>query len=328
MAGMRLRTTSLFVLATALAVAGSRPESRIPVGLPSELATTLEADRAYTRLGREMFHDPILSRDRSVSCSSCHDPNRGLSDRKPLSLGIDGQLTERNTPTLLNRALGQHFSWDGRADSLETQVLLPIENPREMGIAVDEVVARLQSIPAYVEKFQEVGLGRPTRETLAKVLAAFVRAQLVGDSPVDHFRAGDGTALSNEARQGLWLFESRGRCWRCHSGPNFSDESFHATGVGAKDGQPEEGRFRVTRDESDRGRFKTPTLRGLAQTAPYMHDGSLATLRDVVEFYSRGGNADALPHPDPELAKLDLSENDKRHLIAFLEALSQTVAGK
>lgn len=328
MAGMSLRASFLILLPSAIAFSGSQPETRIPVGLPSELATTLEADLAYTRLGREMFHDPILSRDRSVSCASCHDPNRGLSDAKPLSLGIDGQFTERNTPTLLNRALGQHFSWDGRADSLETQVLLPIENPLEMGIAVDEVVARLQSIPEYATKFQALGFEKPTREALAKVLAAFVRAQIVGDSPVDHFRAGDGAALAEDARQGLWLFESRGRCWRCHSGPNFSDESFHATGIGAKDGQPEEGRFRVTRDESDRGRFKTPTLRGLAQTAPYMHDGSLATLRDVVEFYSRGGNADAIPHPDPELTKLDLSEDDKRHLIAFLEALSETVAGK
>jgi cytochrome c peroxidase len=148
-----------------------------------------------------------------------------------------------------------------------------------------------------------------------------VRGLVFGDSAIDRFRAGDYAELASEERVGLWVFESKGRCWRCHSGANFSDESFHNTGVGAEGGVPLDGRFAVTADEADRGRFKTPTLRGVAATAPYMHDGSLATLAEVVEFYRRGGNANE--HLDPLLQPLDLSDREAAALVAFLGALSR-----
>jgi cytochrome c peroxidase len=293
---------------------------RVPRGLPQDLGTRLESEARAAKLGSRLFRDPILSADRSVSCIQCHDPGRGFAKNERVSKGIFGRETQRNVPTILNRALGEHQMWDGKASSLEQQVLMPIENPDEMGLALDEAISRLNADGAWRAEFESVFGKAPDREGLAAALASFIRAQLIGDSPIDAFRAGEFDAMSDAARQGLWLFESRGGCWKCHSGPNFSDESFHATGIGAVNGKAEPGRFAVTSDESDRGRFKTPTLRALRFTAPYMHDGSLATLADVVEFYSRGGNP--LENPDPKLERLDLSEADKANLVAFLEALS------
>ena len=162
----------------------------------------------------------------------------------------------------------------------------------------------------------------PSRDSVARALATFVRRLVVGDSPVDRFRTGEVTALSTLERTGMWIWESKGGCWRCHAGPNFSDEKFHNTGVGTVDGEPEVGRFAVTGNDAERGAFKTPTLRALALTAPYMHDGSLATLEEVVEFY-RGGGGDN-PHLDRRIAPLRLSDEEATALVAFLQALSRS----
>ena len=223
--------------------------------------------------------------------------------------------------TLLNRAYGEHFMWDGRAATLEEQVLLPIENPREMDLALDQALARLAASSELALGFERAFGAAPTRATLARALSAYVRRLVQGDSPVDRFRAGVVEALSDAERAGLWFFESRGGCWRCHFGPNFSDEDFHATGVGAREGVPEPGRVAVTHDEADRGKWKTPSLRGLAATAPYLHDGSLATLEEVVEFYRQGGRASA--NLAPELRPLEMSAQDAANLVAFLRALSR-----
>ncbi len=324
---MILRAMIVTCAVAAVLVAAPRDSTiAIPHGFPNDLASRLEHESAAADLGAKLFHDPILSADRTVACVNCHDPGRNFTRNEARSKGVRGQETRRNVPTILNRALGTKFMWDGRADSLETMVLMPIENPEEMALPVADAVARLDADPKLRVAFESTFGRRPDREALGAALAAFVRSQLIGDSPVDAFHAGSFTALSDEARQGLWLFESRANCWKCHSGPNFSDESFHSTAVGAVDGKPEDGRFAVTHDEADRGRFKTPTLRGLTRTAPYMHDGSLATLQDVVEYYSRGGNPIAatgeLVPKDPHIVALHLSDADKRYLIAFLEALS------
>ena len=329
---MNVRTglvfSALILLGAAAAQEPRRPQDTLPAELPAEiplgLPSTLDAARpeeAAVALGRRLFFDPVLSIDGSVACASCHDPGHGFADARPLSLGVHGQSTLRNAPTLYNRALGEAFMWDGRAATLEEQVLLPIENELEMALPLDRAVERLAAEASYEAGFQEAFGTSPTREGLSRALAAFVRRLLYGDSRVDRFKEGQHGALTPEERGGMWFFESRGACWRCHAGPNFTDEDFHNTGVGVRDGQPEDGRFAITGDEEDRGRFKTPTLRGLAETAPYMHDGSLATLEEVVEFYRQGGHPNA--SLDPKIGPREMSDRDAANLAAFLRALSR-----
>ena len=310
-----------------LAGAAAVPQATVPPLPPLETplglgARTTEDPREaeLAALGARLFFDPLLSADHSVACASCHAPERNFADSVPFSRGAHGRATARNTPTLLNRAFGQRFMWDGRAATLEEQVLLPISNPLEMDLPLSEAVTRLSADESYRTEFARVVGAAPDAHGLARALAAYVRRLVLGGSPVDRFRAGDFEALDDPARAGLWFYESRGGCWRCHSGPNFSDEAFHNTGVGAEGGEPEPGRAGVTGLAADRGRFKTPTLRGLASTAPYMHDGSLATLEEVVAFYRRGGNPN--PGLDPALAPLEMSDADARNLVAFLRALS------
>jgi len=293
-----------------------------PLGLPAIADPPGNAfSEPRLALGRRLFFDPVLSVDRTISCASCHEPEHGFAGREPLSLGVNGQRTTRNAPTLLNRAFGRHFMWDGRFTTLEQQVLQPIANEKEMGLAIDEALTRLGADASYAEAFDAAYDDGLTEDNLARALASFVRRLLIGDSPIDRFRSsGDHAALTPLQRTGLWVYESKGACWRCHTGANFTDEDFHATGIGAVDGEPAAGRYAVTGEPADRGRFKTPTLRALSFTAPYMHDGSLATLRDVVEFYRRGGNPNS--NLDPHLKPIELTEREVDALVAFLEGLS------
>ncbi|HVC94115.1 MAG TPA: cytochrome c peroxidase, partial [Pirellulales bacterium] len=225
------------------------------------------------RLGRKLFFDPLLSADGSVACASCHDPAHGFANDAPRAVGIHGKVGTRNAPSLVNRAFGSSFFWDGRTATLEAQALEPIVNPIELGSRLDHVVASLASDADYRAAFAAAYEGGVTAENLGRALAAFERVLLTGDSPVDRFQAGDASALTDSQRQGLWVYESRGRCWRCHRGPNYTDEAFHNTGVAALQREPDPGRYLVTRDEADRGRFKTPSLRGVSRSGPYMHDG-------------------------------------------------------
>lgn len=299
----------------------------LPLGLAREMAEpeSNAFDARRWELGRRLFFDPLLSRDGTISCASCHRPELHFADDRPFSVGVGGARTLRNSPSLLNRGFGASFFWDGRAPTLEAQVLLPIEDEREMDLALGLLLERLAAHDAYPALFAGAFADGLTQDNLARALAQFVRRLVLGDSPVDRFRAADAKALDAEARVGLWIYESKGRCWRCHSGPNFSDERYHSTGVGVRDGAAEPGRAAVTGDTAERGRFKTPSLRGVARTAPYMHDGSLATLAEVVEFYRKGG----VPHAelDPLLEPLDLTEREAGALVAFLEALSRRAPG-
>jgi len=302
------------------------PADTLPERLPAEAPFGLPERRPLgseevVRLGRALFFDPLLSRDRSIACASCHQPALGFTDGTVLSTGIDGQRTRHNTPTLFNRAYGERFMWDGRAATLEEQVLMPVRDPREMDLPLEQALARLNADTGYSRLFRSAFGKKADAESLGFALASFIRRLTLGDSPVDRFRAGERSALSAEARSGLWFYESRGGCWRCHGGPNFTDEGFHNTGVGAVDGKPAEGRQAVTGDAADRGRFKTPTLRGVARTAPYMHDGSLETLEEVVEFYRQGGRANE--DLDPAMKPIEMTDSDARNLIAFLRALSE-----
>lgn len=288
---------------------------------PADNPLTLEK----ALLGRRLFFDPILSRDGSVSCASCHLPEHGLASPDPVAIGIGGQRGRRNSPSLYNVAWGQSFFWDGRAKSLEEQALAPIVSPLELGSDLPTALMKLREHAEYPRLFAEAfpGEAQPLSEAnLAKSLASFQRTLVRAGSAVDRFHAAEYEALSPAARQGLWIFESRGFCWQCHSGPNFSDEAFHNTGVGfGRDGR-DLGRFEVTGEERHRFQFKTPSLRAVAETAPYMHDGSIRTLEEVVEFYSQGGSPGDTGL-DPQLRPLHLSEVEKANLVEYLKALSK-----
>jgi cytochrome c peroxidase len=307
--------------------------------LPTKLSLTaiprgLEADRripkdnalteAKVQLGRRLFFDPILSADGTVSCATCHRPDHGFASPTQQAIGLGGRRGTRNAPSLFNRAYGTAFFWDGRSASLEDQALHPIASFQEMGASVGAAVKRLQAHKTYPAQFLAAFPEGLSAVNLAKALASFERVLLTGNTRVDRFRAGEVQALSEGERHGLWLYESRGRCWQCHSGPNFSDEGYHNTGVSWGRTPLDLGRYAITKQDADRGRFKTPTLRGLTATRPYMHDGSLATLEEVAEFYNRGGGKN--PHLDPVIAPLGLSAGDVKDLAAFLKALSDPPA--
>ncbi|MFO0852620.1 MAG: cytochrome c peroxidase [Gemmataceae bacterium] len=297
------------------------PLGPVPASLgerPVPADNPLTSDRV--RLGRKLFFDPVLSGDRTVSCASCHLPEKGFSGGAASSLGVNGQPTRRRSPSLVNRGFGASQFWDGRAASLEEQALRPIADPTEMGNTVAEAVRRLSADAGYKSAFDAAFPGEGvTPTTLAKALAGFQRVLVRGDGPIDRFRKGARSALSEQAAHGFWLYESKGGCWRCHGSGNFTDEKFHNTGVSWGKEPLDLGRFEVTKDDADRGRFKTPSLRGVGLSAPYMHDGSLKTLEDVIEFYDRGGAAN--PHLDPAIKPLNLTAGEKAALVAFLKAL-------
>jgi len=261
--------------------------------------------RQRIALGRRLFFDRRLSRDRTLSCASCHDPKRAFTDGRAVAVGVFDRKGTRSAPTLVNRGYGASHFWDGRAQTLEKQVLEPILSPKELHMTLEEVAARTRMAP----------------EEVARALASYVRSIRSGDSPFDRYLHGDRNALTEQQRRGLNLFRGKANCSACHVGPNFTDEQFHNTGVAWRDGVLlDAGRFAVTAKPEHRGAFKTPTLREVARTAPYMHDGSLATLDQVIDYYDRGGNPN--PALDPELRPLRLAPEEKQALAAFLRSLS------
>lgn len=273
-----------------------------------------------TALGRRLFFEPALSRDSTLACASCHRPDQAFANDRRVSVGVFGRRGTRNVPAILNRGWGETFFWDGRIASLEQQVLQPILAPVEMGMTVEEAVERLSSDRQYARRFREVFGGEVDARWLAAALAAYVRSIRAGDSPFDREMGGE-LVLTDVERRGMALFQGRARCVRCHAGPLLSDESFHNTGIAWRDGSPaDSGRALVTGRHEDLGAFKTPTLREVEHTAPYMHDGSLRTLEDVVDFYDAGGHPN--PALDPLIRPLGLSRADKAALVAFLRSLS------
>jgi cytochrome c peroxidase len=284
---------------------------------------------AKAALGRRLFFDPLLSIDRSVSCATCHDPDRAFADDRALAVGVFGRIGKRHSPALVNRGYGRAHFWDGRSTSLESQVLLPVVDPNEMAMTLEELESRLKKDESYAAAFQ-AAFDRPmTLDDVRRALATFLRTVKSSDAPYDRFVAGDAGALSAEAQAGLTLFRGRAFCAVCHREPTFTDEAFHNTGVAFRPDTAtfaDEGRFDVSGNPRDRGKFKTPTLREIARTAPYMHDGSLKTLEEVVEFYNNGGRPNG--NLFPVIRPLGLSAQDKAALVAFLESLSGTVSGR
>jgi cytochrome c peroxidase len=302
-----------------------------PLGLPP---VPIPADNPPTResiaLGRKLFFDPRLSGDDTVSCATCHNPQLSFTDGLPGSRGIKGKIGKRNAPTILNSAYYSSFFWDGRASSLEQQAGFPIANPDEMGQPHDLSIKKFEKIPEYKKEFEQVfGPGRLTIEKIEMALASFERTLESGDSPFDRYLyRGDKTALSSEALRGMQVFtdKKRGNCSTCHTiGETYSlftDGKFHNLGAGInKNGELTDlGRYEQSHINADRGAFRTPGLRNVALTAPYMHDGSLKTLKDVVDFYAGGGTSN--PQLDPEVHELKLSGQERADLVVFLESLT------
>jgi cytochrome c peroxidase len=295
---------------------------RVPTGLDlfAPVPDGSPVTRGRVALGERLF-DSQLSADRRVSCSSCHTPAHAFSDTVSRSSGTHGRTGLRNAPSLLNAAYRPRLFWDGRATTLEAQVLQPIRDSLEMNLPIAALEARLQASRSYRRAFRREFGEIPTAPDVARALAAFLRSLRSGGSPVDRFNAGAAAALSPDADRGAELFAGRAHCSRCHIGPLFSDEAFHNTGIAWRRGTFQDfGRMAVTGDSADVGRFRTPSLRNVARTAPYMHDGSLATLDAVIDFYDAGGRRN--PNLDPLLDPLGLSRAEKLHLRAFLEALT------
>jgi cytochrome c peroxidase len=317
----------LLVACLALGSQGARAQQAqgtrsVPAPLGLDEYYAVPADNPVTSagiaLGRRLFLDPLLSADRSIACASCHQPTHAFADTLALSRGVNGQHTLRNAPSILNRAYGKTLFWDGRAASLEEAVLQPIQNPREMALPLDSLVRRLRDDASYRAAFRVVFSGEEvTARNVARALSTYLRSLRSGGSAYDRYMNGDRDALSAEAVAGLRLFVGKANCSACHVPPTFTDERFHNTGVSAS--AADSGRVGVTTRPADRGKFKVPTLRNVALTAPYMHDGSLLTLEAVVELYERGGGPN--PNLDLEIHALRLSPDEKRALIAFLRSL-------
>ncbi len=327
---VRLALGLALAVVAAAALRASPPEAPwfpapVPAGLP---AVPVPADNPLTpdkvALGEKLFFEQALSADGKIHCGSCHHPDRYFTDGAALSTGIGGQLGEHNAGSVVNAAYAGHLLWDGRSLSLEDQALYPVTHPREMNNTQEKVVAALGANPAYpplfARAFGDAGITWPR---VAQALASFERTILSGDSPFDRYMAGETAALSTVARNGLEIFRGKAGCVRCHThtpeSPFFSDFAFHNTGVGWADG-PDLGRYHVTKEREDKGAFRTPSLRNVAKTAPYMHDGKLATLQEVVAFYGKGGGAN--PFLDERIQPLALTPTEVAELIAFLESLT------
>ncbi|HEV3334317.1 MAG TPA: cytochrome c peroxidase [Bryobacteraceae bacterium] len=291
-----------------LASAAALPHTPLGLDIYMPVPESNPLTAAKIELGRQLFFDKRLSRDGTLACAGCHDPGRAFSDGRTVARGVGGAEGVRNSPALINRGYGQAFFWDGRAESLELQAIEPILNPKELALTKDELEQRTHL----------------RADEVAAALASYVRTLRSGDSPYDRFTMGQATALNATEKAGLDLFRGKGHCVNCHAGPNFSDEQFHNTGVSWVGVRfTDDGRFAVSGKEEDRGAFKTPTLREVARTGPYMHDGSLATLEQVVDFYSEGGRGN--PHLDAEIRPRRFNPEEKLALVAFLRSLSGTI---
>ena len=268
-------------------------------------------------LGRKLFFDKNLSLDRTMSCATCHDPEKGWSNDSQFAIGVTGDAGARNVPTVVNSAYSTRQFWDGRDTTLESQALGPLMNPIEMAMpSTDAILDRVRENPEYMDDFQQAFGKGLTIKNLAKAIASFERTILLGDTPYDRYVAGDKTAMSESAIRGLTVFREKGRCTECHKEPLFTDRQFYNLGIGMDVENPDVGRFAVTKLPSNIGRFKTPGLRNVTKTAPYMHDGSLKTLEEVIDIYDKGG----IPNEhlsSQNVRKLNLSEPEKKRPIGI-----------
>lgn len=266
-------------------------------------------------LGQMLYFDERLSGNNELSCASCHAPAAGYGDGLAKFIGFEGFNGPRNSPTIINAGYYKENFWDGRAGSLEEQAVGPITAAGEMNQDLDELVTELSAIPGYADEFNKVFNEPITTDNIAKAIAAFERTIVVTDTAFDKYLAGDEDAITDEAKEGMKLFVGKGNCISCHAGPLLSDHNYYNLGM-----EGDDGRFAVTGQEVDKGAFRTSALRGVAHTAPFMHDGSLATLDDVVNYYNNGGGAHA--NKSALIQPLNLTEEEVSYLVAFLESMS------
>jgi cytochrome c peroxidase len=317
-----LLAPAFFLIYFLAPVDAADPGAEVPLGL---LPVRYPKDNPYSadkrELGRILYYDTRLSADNTVSCATCHSPAHAFTDGKAVSEGIRGQKGGRSAPTVFNRAYSLAQFWDGRAASLEEQAIGPMANPIEMGNTHEAVVATVQKIAGYKPLFAKA-FGDPeiNLDRIAKAIATYERTVLSGNAPYDRYKAGDKKAMSPEQIRGMEVYFGKAKCDQCHEGINFTTNAYHNLGVGTDKPEPDEGRYAVTKNPADWGAFKTPTLREIARTAPYMHDGSLATLEEVVDFYDKGGIKNK--NLDERMKPLHLTDQEKKDLVAFMKALS------
>jgi len=333
----------------------------LPLGLAAAVSQIVGLDvnpltRAKIELGRQLYFDPRLSKDSTISCASCHDPEFGYAKDTQFGVGVGGQMGGRNSPVAYNRILSGLQFWDGRAATLEEQAKGPIANPIEMSNTHDVCVSHLGKIEGYRLQFEKIFPDGVTIDNVAKAIASFERALVTAPSPWDYhqqlldfetayeadledldalkaddpelfdeyvkFKASaDANPLDESAQRGGELFFSdKAGCTACHTGANFTDELYHNIGVGMEAANPDLGRYVISAENKDRGAFKTPTVRNVAVTGPYMHDGSQKTLEEVVEWYDKGGHPNA--YLDEKIKKLNLTDQEKTDLVAFMKALT------
>jgi len=350
-----IRAALLLCASALLALAAAATAGEVVLPVPSGvLPPAIPADNPLTSekvaLGQKLYFDARLSKDDTVACATCHDPSHGFAEPRPVSIGVGGGKGARNAPTVLNAAFLQEQFWDGRAPTLEEQAKGPLVNPVEMAMPDHAAVAaKVQAIAEYAPLFKSAfGDSKVSIERVVQAIASFERTMITVEAPIDRFLAGDTKAISAEAQRGWALYNGKARCNTCHGHvgafPLFTDEQYHNIGVAAKDvnfgalarrvqQHPEDmgtlahdpsasqlGRFIVTHQTQDLGAFKTPQLRNVARTAPYMHDGSEATLATVIEFYNRGGNPN--PFLDGGMRPLGLTDAEKSDLVAVLETFT------
>ncbi|WP_146579461.1 cytochrome-c peroxidase [Neorhodopirellula pilleata] len=325
---------------------------KLPRGLDAAAANIFIPDdnpmtRAKIELGRQLYFDPRLSSDNTISCASCHAPDQGWGANTQFGIGVAGQTGNRNSPVSFNRILSKAQFHDGRAGSLEEQAVGPIANPIEMGNTHEVCVQTLAKIPAYKAQFEAIFDSGVNIDNVGKALATFERAIVTGPAPYDYYAplanfekafaddlefidedpelaarykelkdAAAANPMSESAIRGMELTFGKANCTACHAGANFTDEQYHNIGVGMQGDEPDLGRFVVTQDDKDRGAFKTPTMRNVADSGPYMHDGSQKTLEEVIDWYDKGGHAN--PWLSDKMKVLNLSVSEKADLVAFM----------
>jgi cytochrome c peroxidase len=344
----------------------AEPKSFKQVGVPVETTrATVPADNPQTpqkiALGEKLFFDVRLSIDGTIACSTCHDPAHAFTDGRPVSIGVKGRVGQRNAPTVLNALYNKTQFWDGRVKTLEEQAALPIANPSEMGQPrLDAAVAQITALPGYQQAFRSVFGRPPSGPDLVRAIASYERTQFSFDSPFDHFIAGDRNAISESAKRGWELFNTRARCNKCHAltekkrdATYFTDNDFHNIGIGiirhdvvALACQAEQlinsgsatavdhaaiqtnmsalGRFLITKKDADIASFKTPDLRNVLITAPYFHDGSQETLWDVMDHYNKGDGIHN-PYLDEDMQPLALSDGEINDVVALLATLTSSL---
>lgn len=291
------------------------------------LASSFSADLEIStpeQLGEMLFSDPILSETRTISCASCHKPEFAFADTVAFSRGVHNRSGKRNTPSAMNVFAREAFFWDGRAVTLEEQALFPVQDPNEMNLPVPEAIRRLQGNEKYKQLFQAVFKEEPNARNLAQALAAFQQTLETADTPNDRWLNDEPDAMTEQQIRGRLVFREKGKCFECHFSPDFTGDEFRSIGLFNGKQYNDSGRYHITREPADIGKFKVPGLRNVAVTAPYMHDGSFRTLREVIDYYDNpdaflpdGMNRDSLlNHP------LGLTESEKQDLEAFLHALT------